>query len=143
MMSVSRDERTLAGGGEDNILTGEYVMKPMGTGVVYEYRDNAAQVTYRLNLDTQDILLYKITSSGEQQVYTLDLNTAEQEDDYLLSIHTVYDETGCDVSDSFRSLMLSDVEGAILMVAERDSRSGNVIIPSNVYLLNRRPSLSR
>ena len=134
VMSVSRDERTLAGGGEDNILTGEYVMKPMGTGVVYEYRDNAAQVTYRLNLDTQDILLYKITSSGEQQVYTLDLNTAEQEDDYLLSIHTVYDEAGCDVSDSFRSLMLSDVEGAILMVAESDARSGNVIIPSNVYL---------
>ncbi|MBO7669950.1 MAG: hypothetical protein J6S60_05110 [Oscillospiraceae bacterium] len=46
----------------------------------------------------------------------------------------MYDEAGSDVSGSFRSLMLSDVEGAILMVAESDARSGNVIIPSNVYL---------
>lgn len=134
VMSVSRDERTLAGGGEDNILTGEYVMKPMGADVSYEYRDNAAQVTYRLDLDTQDILLYRIPSSGVQEVYTLDMKTAEYEDDYLLNIHRVYDEAGLDVSDSFRSLMLSDVEGAILMVAESNPRSGRVIMPSNVYL---------
>ena len=33
VMSVDRDERTLAGGGEDNILTGTYVMLPVGVHV--------------------------------------------------------------------------------------------------------------
>ena len=32
-MTVDRDERTLAGGGEDNILTGTYVMLPVGVHV--------------------------------------------------------------------------------------------------------------
>ncbi len=33
VMNVVRDERTLAGGSEDNILTGEYPMLPIGVGV--------------------------------------------------------------------------------------------------------------
>ncbi len=33
VMTVERDEKTLAGGPEDNILTGSYVMKPVRVGV--------------------------------------------------------------------------------------------------------------
>ena len=33
VMSADRDERTLAGGGEDNILTGTYLMRPVGVRI--------------------------------------------------------------------------------------------------------------
>lgn len=36
IMDVDRDERTLAGGAEDNILTGQYVMTPVGVGADYK-----------------------------------------------------------------------------------------------------------
>ena len=39
IMVVDRDVRTLAGGGEDNVLTGTYVMRPVGVGVTYELKD--------------------------------------------------------------------------------------------------------
>ena len=32
VMTVERDEKTLAGGAEDNVLTGSYAMKPIGVG---------------------------------------------------------------------------------------------------------------
>jgi hypothetical protein len=140
VLSVSRDERTLAGGGEDNILTGEYVMKPVGSRTVYEYRDDARQLLYWLDLDDDNILLHRQSPYGEDRVYVLDMETAEYEDEYLLTINRVFDEDGWDVSDQFNSLMLSDVEGAILMVVDSNAMSGGVFIPTNVYLFEPKTS---
>jgi hypothetical protein len=134
VMSVSRDERTLAGGGEDNILTGEYVMKPVGARTVYEYRDDARQLLYRLDLDDHDILLHRESPYGEDRVCVLDVESAEYEDDHLLTINEVYDEDGNDISYLFNTLMLSDVEGAVLLVVDSNAMSGSAFIPSNVYL---------
>ena len=39
VIDVDRDERTLAGGAEDNILSGRYVMFPVGVGVEYKQVD--------------------------------------------------------------------------------------------------------
>ena len=39
VMTVDRDERTLAGGAEDNILTGTYAMVPVGVGTEYRQLD--------------------------------------------------------------------------------------------------------
>ena len=140
VMSVIRDPKTLAGGGEDNILTGEYVMKPMGARIVYEYRDNATQVTYRLDPNSENILLYRIPSSGTEEVYMLDMATAEFVDDYVMNVYKVYDEAGNDVSSKFNSLRLSEVEGALLMVADSNVKGSNAIIPTNVYLFEPKTS---
>ena len=139
VMSVIRDERTLAGGGEDNILTGEYVMKPMGARVVYEYRNDSRQLLYWLDLDDDNILLYKVTPYGEDEVYVLDMESAEY-DDGLLTVHRVYDEYGNDVSWMFNSIMLSDVEGAILMIVDSNARGNDAVISSNVYLFEPKTS---
>ena len=45
LMQVQRDESTLAGGGDDNLLTGDYVMKP---------RDNTAKTPEQLCLLAQE-----------------------------------------------------------------------------------------
>ncbi|MBR4473638.1 MAG: hypothetical protein IKS55_08355 [Oscillospiraceae bacterium] len=139
VMNVIRDERTLAGGGEDNVLTGEYIMQPMGYRIAYEYRDDNRNLLYWLDLDDDNILLYKVTSLGEEK-YVLDMETAEYEDDYLLTVHKVYDEDGNDVSGQFNSLMLSEVEGAILLVANSNASGSGAIIPSSVYMFEPKTS---
>ena len=139
VMSVIRDERTLAGGGEDNILTGEYVMKPMGARVVYEYVDNSRQLFYGLDMDDDNILLTKKNSGGKNEVYVLDMQSAEYEEN-LLTIHKVFDENGNDVSWKFNSLMLSDVEGAVLMIVDSNARGDDAVISSNVYLFEPKTS---
>ena len=139
VMSVIRDERTLAGGGEDNILTGEYVMKPMGARVVYEYRNDSRQLLYWLDLDDDNILLYKVTPYGEDEVYVLDMESAEY-DDGLLTVYRVSDEYGNDVSWKFNSIMLSDVEGAILLIVDSNARGNDAVISSNVYLFEPKTS---
>ena len=68
------------------------------------------------------------------------METAEYEDDYLLTVHKVYDEDGNDVSGQFNSLMLSEVEGAILLVANSNASGSGAIIPSSVYMFEPKTS---
>ena len=46
VMDVDRNERTLAGGAEDNILTGSYIMLPAGAGVGFEQVDQQMLLPY-------------------------------------------------------------------------------------------------
>ena len=123
-MLVDRDERTLAGGEEDNILSGSYPMFPMGVDCVYEYRLLSGALKYWLETEQNDILLHAMFVSGDpipyEEVFTLDTRTAERPDAYSIAIRNVYHSTGADVSYWFRSLTLSEVQGAILMNVKRD-----------------------
>ena len=126
VMDVKRDEKTLAGGSDDNILTGSYPMEPMGAGVVYEYHQDDGQLKYWLDREGEDVVLHAMFRSGDPEYYEetfkLDTDTAEQ-DDYTIVIHKVLNSRGEDVSKWFRSFKFTEVEGAVNMVVERDEKT--------------------
>ncbi len=126
VMTVERDERTLAGGEEDNILSGTYVMYPAGVGTNYEYRENG-QLKYRLEVDEENLVLQGVFGSGAPETYErsfyLDIGSAEKEGDYTLVIRKVTSDTGDDVSYWFKKLTLTEVQGAVNMTVERDDRT--------------------
>ena len=125
-MTVKRDEKTLAGGAEDNILSGSYKMSPVGAGVSYQYRQEDGMLKYWLDLTGEDILLHAMFRSGEpefyEEVFTLDVESAE-EGEYSLDIKKVYNEAGIEVSRWFKSLTLTAVQGAVMMNVERDEKT--------------------
>ena len=143
LLRVSRDDRTLAGGGDDNILTGVYPMRPMGADVRHEYYKDDGQLKYWLDSDGEDLLLHALFRSGDpeyyEEVFTLDLGSAKSEGDYTLSIRKVYNSAGEDVSAWFRSLSLTEVQGAFIMKVDRDESTlaggSDDNILSGVYLL--------
>ena len=124
VMTVERDESTLAGGSEDNILTGAYRMEPVDVGVVYQYRQEKGALKYWLDLDGKDIALHALFVSGDpapyEAVFTLERESAVQEEDGTLRITRVRDVNGRDVSAWFKSLRLSAEEDGIAMEVERD-----------------------
>lgn len=124
VMTVRRNEKTLAGGAEDNLLTGSYRMSPVGAGLIYRYRQEDGMVKYWLDSDGEDFFLHAMFRSGEptfyEEVFTLDTATAETPNDDSISFSRVFNEAGLEVSEWFRSLTLTEVEGAILMNVRRD-----------------------
>lgn len=149
IMNVKRDEKTLAGGEDDNLLTGVYPMDPMGAGIVYEYYQEDGQLKYWLDLDGEDIELHGMFRSGDpeyyEDVYTLDMDTAEWDGDYTLVIHAIYNSAGIDVSDWFKSFTITEVQGALNMSVERDERTlaggADDNILTGVYLMEPRTYL--
>lgn len=126
-MTVRRDETTLAGGGDDNLLTGLYLMEPQGAGIIYEYRLENGQLKYSLDVAGEDLQLRAMFRSGDpeyyEEIFILDLDSAAQSDDGVLMIKKVFRESGEDVSRWFKSLGLSDAQGAVMMKVERDERT--------------------
>lgn len=126
VMTVRRNESTLAGGTESTILTGVYSMTPMSAGIVYEYYQKDGMRKYWLTTseDKSDLLLHAMFRSGEpgfhEEIFTLDLDTAVEDGDYSFRIAKVYSENGADVSRWFKSLTLTEVQGAILMNVRRN-----------------------
>ena len=127
VLSVRRDEKTLAGGADDNILTGTYRMEPAGAGCDYRYRQDDGMLKYWLDLTGGDIRLHAMFRSGDpefyEEVFTLDSSSAEPFGEYGLAFEKVYNEAGLDVSDWFESLTLTDADGAILMDVKRDEKT--------------------
>ena len=126
VMTVKRNEKTLAGGSEDNILTGNYKMTPAGAGLSYQYRQDDGMLKYWLDVSGEELLLHAMFRSGDpeyyEEIFKLDLDTAE-ESEYSVSIKKVYNEAGMDVSKWFRSLTLTEVDGAIMMNVQRDEKT--------------------
>lgn len=148
-LEIERDESTLAGGADDNILSGSYVMEPVGLGVIYEYYLDDGQLKYWLEPYEGDIELHCMFRSSDpeyyEEVFLLDLDTAEKDGDYVVKIHAVERESGEDVSHWFRSLTLSEVQGAYIMTVKRDEStlaggsednilSGSYLLEPRVYL---------
>ena len=125
-LSVNRDPATLAGGAEDNLTTGSYRMIPAGAGLDYQYRQDDGMLKYWLDFTEEDLLLHAMFRSGDpeyyEEVFTLDLDSAEESEN-ALSIKKVFHETGVEVSDRFRSLTLTEVQGAIMMNVQRDEKT--------------------
>lgn len=94
VMTVDRDESTLAGGAEDNILSGTYAMIPVGVGTEYEQIDNDLWMpdTYMMPADEGP---YTPAELGKwAQIYYFDKNgffppeaDVEQNPDGSYSIH--------------------------------------------------------
>ena len=124
-------------------------MSPVGAGLVYEYRRSGGFLKYWLEPEDNDILLHAMFQSDEpeyyEEVFTLDTDSAEWLDDYALEIKKVYHSTGADVSSWFKSLTLSEVQGAIMMNVKRDESTlaggaeDNIL--SDVYLFEPRTYL--
>lgn len=126
-MVVKRDEKTLAGGADDNILTGTYRMESVGVGLDYRYYKDDGMLKYWLVMNGDDLRLHAMFRSGDpeyyEEVFTLDSASAEPAGEYGSSFKKVFNEAGLDVSDWFRSLTLTEVEGAILMNVKRDEKT--------------------
>lgn len=124
VMQITRDESSLAGGGEDNILSGRYSMLPAGVGLVYEYRLEDGQLKYWLDGESEDLTLHAMFRSGKpeyhEESFTLDSASAVRDGDYSIRIRKVFNSDGTDVSSWFRSLTLTEVQGAVLMNVKRD-----------------------
>ena len=120
-MTVVRDPGTLAGGSEDNILDGIYLMHPVNTSVVYEYRGEDGQLKYRLIPRGEIIELHALFRSGDPAYYEeVFLLETEPDDNPVHAIERVTRISGEDVSHWFRSLTLSSVQGAYLLNVQRD-----------------------
>lgn len=127
LMLVRRDESTLAGGEEDNILTGIYDMAPLPAYTVYEYHQDDGMLKYWLEIEDEEILLHAMFRSGDpeyyEEVFSLDLNTASAIDDNTIRIRKVKNSRGIDVSEWFKSLTLMQDEGSITMYVRRDEKT--------------------
>lgn len=125
-MTVKRDDKTLAGGAEDNILSGSYKMTPAGYGVSYQYRQEDGMLKYWLDLGGEDVVLHAMFRSGDpdfyEEIFILDVESAE-EGEYSLDIKKVYNEAGIEVSKWFKSLTLTSVQGAVMMNVQRDEKT--------------------
>ena len=126
-LSVRRDNSTLAGGADDNILTGTYRMERAGVGLDYRFRQDDGMLKYWLDPGGDDFRLHAMFRSGDpefyEEVFTLDSASAEPAGEYGAAFKKVFNEAGLDVSDWFESLTLTEVEGAILMNVKRDEKT--------------------
>ena len=143
VMDVERDERTLAGGTENNLLTGCYSMEPVGVKTLYEYRQDDGMRKYWLEADKGAVTLHAMFRSGDpifrEEIFTVDADTAKAEGAYTLVVGKLFNEKGLDVSGRFKSLKLTQVQGAINMVVDRDEKTlaggADDNILSGVYML--------
>lgn len=149
VLKVKRNENTLAGGSEDNILTGSYSMEPLGAGLDYRYYKDDGQLKYWLDMSGDDMKLHAMFQSGDpeyyERVFTFESKSAKVLNENSVEIKKVLTETGEDVSRWFKSLTLTDVEGAILMNVIRDESTlaggseDNIL--TGVYMLEPRTCL--
>ncbi len=141
-MEVRRDERTLAGGAEDNILSGVYEMRAAGVGGEYRYHGPDGELKYWLDPGGEELELHAMFRSDSptpyEALFTLDVDSAEPTGEYTSRILKVCDAEGREISNWFESLTLSTVQKSILMEVRRDERTlaggaGDNIL-SGVYL---------
>ena len=146
ILDVVRNEKTLAGGSGDNILTGSYEMEPANVGVVYEnYNDDGMLKYWMVGLE-EAIELHCMFRSGDpeyyEEVFYLDLLSAEQDGDYVLKFNKVTDSVGHDVSKWFKSLTLTQVQTSYILNVKRNEKTlaggaeDNILTGSYVFDAN-------
>ncbi len=127
VMEVERNRKTLAGGSESMLMTGKYPMEPVGVNVRYEYRRDDGMLKYWLDLSRKEIELHAMFRSGDpeyhEEVFTVDPKTAKLDGEYTIRVGKLFNEKGLDVSKWFKSLTLTEVQGGINMVVDRDERT--------------------
>ena len=160
VMKVERDEKTLAGGADDNLLTGRYEMRPMrveGASPAGAYESYAfyegfgcyngeGALKYYVEF-SEEFRLHCFFRSGDPQwyerVYTLypDWEAPSAQE---LTLRAVKDEGGNDLSDSFKRLHVLFGEDTLILEVERDESrlagGGDDNLLSGTYELSRRVS---
>ena len=128
VLDVERDERTLAGGSEDNILSGTYVLEPAAAAVSYECYGEDGSLKYWLEwAENGDVELHGASSSGgDPEVfdayYLLKADSAVQNNDYVTNFSSVTLQ-GSDVSRWFQSVVLSEVQSSYILSVKRDEKT--------------------
>ena len=124
---VKRDKKSLAGGGDDNILSGNYRMEPARVSTAYEFRNDKGMLKYWLEPGDPSMKLHAMFRSGDpeyyEQTFILDTENAEKDGEFTLLIDKVLTEDGHDVSDWFTSLKLTEVQGAYILNVKRDEKT--------------------
>ena len=124
LLDIERDEKTLAGGPEDNIMTGVYRLVPSAADVSYEYCDDSGALKYWLIDAGETVELHGSFRSGGdpetfEEVYVLDGATAERDSDDVTRYSRIL-KKGSDVSRWFQSVVLSRVQNSYILSVERD-----------------------
>ena len=123
LMAVERNESSLSGGPEDNLLTGSYSMEPVEIQVSYEYRDKNGTLKYWLVRNAESIELHGNFYSGDpetfEEVYLLDGAAADLSEDSVVSFGRILKD-GSDVSKWFKTITLSRAGNSYLLSVKRD-----------------------
>ena len=127
LFDIERDEKTLAGGPEDNIMTGVYLLEPSAAAVSYEYRDDSGALKYWLVDAGETVELHgSLRSGGDpesfEEIYVLDGASAEDDSGYVTSYSKIL-KKGSDVSRWFQSVVLSRVQNSYILSVERDEKT--------------------
>ena len=128
VMDVERDEKTLAGGAEDNLLTGTYLMEPAAAAISYDCSDEDGSLQFWLTwAENGDAELHSALSSGGDpetydEVYLLEAETAEQTGEYVTSYSRVY-KNGSDISKWFKSVVLTQAQASYILTVKRDEKT--------------------
>ena len=150
-MTVQRDSATLAGGADDNILTGRYKMESVWAGFLYEYHQEDGMLKYWLDVNDEDgtVLLHAMFRSGDpwfyEEIFDLDMETAELDGDTIV-VRKVFNSMGEDVSRWFKSLTIRQEGNALVLSVTRDESTlaggpedniltGEYVFNTRTYLL--------
>ena len=143
ILDIERDEKTLAGGPEDNIMTGVYRLEPSAATVSYEYYTDEGELKYWLVSGEEDTIeLHGNFYSGDpetyEEVYVLDGATASRDDDYATRYTRIF-KNGSDVSRWFQSVVLSRVQNSYFLSVEREEKTlagGGDNVLTGVYVFD-------
>ncbi len=123
ILEVERDESTLAGGPDDNLLTGTYRMEPVGVHAGYEYRSDGDVLRCRLIPGEESLTLhipYLNLEGKNEAVFTIDPKSAELDWFGKLRVGKLLDEDGNDVSEYFHYMTLLQTDDGIQLDVEWD-----------------------
>ena len=124
VMTVERNDSSLAGGGEDNLLSGSYTMSPAGVVRDFRYHQDDGMLKYWIDSDGEDLLLHAMFRSDtpifKEEVFIIDHESAEEINEYSVNVGKLFNSAGKDVSSWFSSFSLTLVQGAIIMNIIRD-----------------------
>ncbi len=123
VLDIGRNEKTLAGGAEDNLLTGVYKMEPCAANACYECCDENGDLQYWMipnedgDIELHGTAFYGGDPETYEEVYVLDSETAVQSNDYVTSYTGIF-RNGSDVSRLFRSVVLSQVQSSYILTVK-------------------------
>ncbi len=139
VMDIGRNEKTLAGGAEDNILTGGYEMEPCAANACFECRNENGDLLYwMIPNDDGDPEVHGTSRFGGdpetlEEVYILDSDFAEENSDGSVRYHQVT-RNGSDISKLLESVVLrADGPSWVLTVKPEGNASNDDGLLSGTY----------
>ena len=139
VMDIGRNEKTLAGGAEDNILTGRYEMEPCAANACFEcYDENGDLLYWMIPNEDGNVEIHGISRFGGdpetlEEVYILDSESAAEKSDGSFRYYQVT-RNGSDISRLFKSVVLrQDGSLWVLTVKPEGKASSDDTLISGTY----------